>query len=250
MRSHNPTLGENTFNQHAYLTGADPATLMSVRGTINKSLILLALVLMTGSISWVNVALNPGVAMPLMIGGAVVAFGLAIVATFKKEQAAFFGPAFALVEGVFLGAFSAVMNSLYPGIILQAVPLTGAVLLTMLVLYSTGVLRATPMFKKVIITATVAIMVVYVVSFGMSLFGAQMPFLHDATPIGIGISLLTTGVAALNFILDFDLIEQGAKQGAPKYMEWFGAFALTVTLCWLYWEMVRLLSKIQSFGRD
>ena len=130
---------------------------------------------------------------------------------------------------------------------MQAVPLTAAVMLSMLGLYRAGVLRATPVFTRVFVTATAGICVVYVVALVMRMFGAQMPFLHDATPLGIGISLFTTTVAALNFILDFDLIEKGAEAGAPKHMEWYAAFSLTVTLFWLYWEMVRLLIKIRSF---
>lgn len=240
-------MNEHTFDRHQYLTGEQPSAVMTVKGTLNKSLILLALTLMTGTIAWINVQVNPAMALPLAIGGAVTAFGVSIVATFKKEWAPTLAPLFALLEGVFLGAFSAVVERLYPGIVLQAVPLTGAVMLSMLGLYRAGLLRATPTFTKVIVTATAGIMVVYLVSFGMSLFGATMPFIHEATPLGIGISLFTTAIAALNFILDFDLVEKGAEQGAPKFMEWYAAFGIHVTLCWLYWEMIRLLIKIRGF---
>jgi uncharacterized YccA/Bax inhibitor family protein len=155
-----------------------------------------------------------------------------------------------LLEGLFLGAISAVFNAAfaesYPGIVMQAVLLTLGTAGAMFLLYQFRIIQATPTFKKVIIMATAGIALFYLIAIVLRLFGVQMPYLHDNSMIGIGISLFIVTIAALNLILDFDRIEQGAAQGAPKYFEWFSAFGLLVTLVWLYLEMLRLLSKLAS----
>lgn len=244
--SSNPTLSEGVFNRHSYLTGEDPKTLMTVSGTINKALILAVLVIASSMLVWMAVAANQALAIPLAIGGVVGTLVLSLIISFKNETAPVLSPVHAILEGLFVGAISQVVNKMYPGIVAQAILITLAIMITMLGLYRTGIIRATPMFVKVITICTVGIGVTYLISFGMRMFGAQMPFIHDATPLGIGISLFTTGIASLNFVLDFDMIEKGAEAGQPKFMEWYGAFGLMVTLVWLYIEVLRLLRKLRD----
>ena len=175
---------------------------------------------------------------------------IALIITFKKEWSPTLSLGYALCEGLFLGAISAVFDyafrDTYPGIIMQAVLLTFGTAGAMFALYHFGILRATNTFKKVVITATAAVMFFYLISIVLRLFGIQMPYLHDNGVIGIGISLVIVTIAALNLILDFDMIENGAASGAPKYFEWFCAFGLMVTIVWLYLEILRLLSKLAS----
>jgi uncharacterized YccA/Bax inhibitor family protein len=169
-----------------------------------------------------------------------------LVIAFKMDMAPTLAPIHAILEGLFVGALSQVLNKMYPGIVAQAITITLGIMLTMLVLYRTGIIKATPMFVKVVSICTIGIGVTYLISIGISLFGGRMPFIHDSTPLGIGISLFTAGIAALNFVLDFDMIERGAEQGQPKFMEWYGAFGLMVTLVWLYIEILRLLRKLRD----
>jgi uncharacterized YccA/Bax inhibitor family protein len=187
--------------------------------------------------------------MPVAIGGAIGGFVVALVVGFKPDTAPFLGPAYALLQGLFIGALSSVLERAFPGLVLQAVLMTFGVAIAMLLAYQSGLIRATPMFVKVVVGMTLGIGVVYLISMGMSLFGGRMPFLHEATPLGIGISVVILIVAALNLVLDFDFIEKGVEGGAPKSMEWFGAFALVVTLLWIYIESLRLLAKIREFTR-
>lgn len=245
LRTSNPTLRGETFNRYAYLTGTNPAERMTLTGTLNKSLILLALALGTATVSWILVAGSRALAFPVLISSAIVGLVLALVASFKPQTSPIVAPIYALVQGFFLGAISCILNAAYPGIVMQAIPITFGVMFAMLALYRAGILRASPTFVKVVVLATSAIALVYIVNLGMLLFGARMPFIHDATPLGIAISLGICVVAALNFILDFDLIEKGSEEGAPKFMEWYGAFALMVTLFWLYVEILRLLAKLR-----
>ena len=155
-----------------------------------------------------------------------------------------------MCEGLFLGAISAyydyIFAASYPSIIMHAVLLTMGTAAAMYILYQTGVIKATNTFRKVVMIATAGIGIFYLISIVMRLFGSQMPYLHDSSPIGIGISLVIVVVAALNLILDFDMIDQGSQNGAPKYFEWYSAFGLMVTIVWLYLEILRLLSKLSS----
>jgi uncharacterized YccA/Bax inhibitor family protein len=177
--------------------------------------------------------------------GALSGFVIAIVLAFKQNLAPSLAPAYAMAQGLAVGAVSLAYESMYSGIVVQALAGTFGILGLMLLLYRARIIQATPMFVKVVVFATLGIMVMYLANFVMMLFGARMPFLHDNTPLGIGISVVICIVAALNFILDFDLIEKGAESGAPKYMEWYGAFGLLVTLIWLYLELLRLLAKLR-----
>jgi uncharacterized YccA/Bax inhibitor family protein len=227
------------------LPGAARPTTMTVEGTVYKSALLLALVVAAAAVSW-GFAADGTILLP----GVGVAFfallGLGIATAVRPQWAIVTGPLYALASGVLLGAISALYNATYEGIVTQAVIATMATAGGMLLAYSTGLIRATPRFRKIIVSATLGIMLLYVVSIVMRLFGAEVPFLHDSGPIGIAVSLFIVAVAAFNLVLDFDFIERGAAAGADRRMEWYGAFGVMVTLVWLYLEMLRLLSKLRD----
>lgn len=240
LRSNNPVLKEKAFTGEL-LTGEA----MSIQGTVNKTGLLLLFVVVTAAWTWgLSHSENPEAAYPWMLGGFLGGFVIAFLTVFKKTWAPFTAPLYALCQGLALGGISALFERSYPGIAVQAVSLTFAVMFVMLLAYKTGIIRATRGFKLGVIAATGAIAVVYLVNMVMSLFfHTQMSFLYSNSPLGIGISLVIVIIAALNLILDFDMIENAARMGAPKYMEWYGAFGLMVTLIWLYLEILRLLGK-------
>jgi uncharacterized YccA/Bax inhibitor family protein len=188
--------------------------------------------------------------MPMILGGAIGGLVIAIILMFKKEWAGYLAPLYALLEGLFIGAVSSFFNQAYPGIVMQAVGLTFSVGIGMYFLYAMRIIRATEKFKSVLITATVGIALFYFAIMILRMFSVNidetMPFVNGGGMFGIGFSLIIVAIAALNLILDFDMIEQGAEMGAPKYMEWYGAFGLMVTFVWLYMEILRLLSKFSS----
>src|SRR6201987_1813061 len=240
LRSTNPVLKESAF------AGAIPTgDTMTIQGTVNKTGLLLLFVVVAAAWTWgLSRSETPEAAFPWMIGGALLGFVTALVTVFKKAWAPISAPIYALCEGLFLGGISAIFNRSYPGIAFQAVSLTFAVMFVMLLAYKFGIIRATRGFKLGVIAATGGIALVYLVNMVMSLFfHTQMSFLYSSTKLGTGISLFIVVVAALNLIIDFDMIENAARMGAPKYMEWYGAFGLMVTLIWLYLEILRLLGK-------
>ena len=249
FRSSNPTLKDNAFEN---LASADGTQQMTIEGTVNKTGILLLLVIASAAMVWSKAMpilaqnIMPTWLMPTMIGGALGGFGMAMVVIFNKKSAGVTAPIYAVVEGLFLGAVSAMYASQYEGIVLQAVMLTFGVFISLLMLYKAKIIRATEKFKTGIMAATGGIMMVYIVSMVMGFFngGVGIGVLSAATPMGIGISLVIVTIAALNLIMDFDFIEKASEAGAPKYMEWYGAFGLMVTLVWLYLEILRLLSKL------
>jgi len=236
MRSGNPALKAETFTQAPAL---GEAGVMTIQGTVNKTLILLGLTGFSASWAWGNVAISAPLVLPAAIGGFIVA----LVTIFKKEWAFITAPIYALVEGVFLGAISLIFEKTYPGIVIQAVALTFGVLFSLLIVYKSRLIKVTENFKLGVFAATGGIAIIYLVSIVMGLFGKGIPFIHSSGPIGIGFSLFVVVIASLNLVMDFDFIEKGAEHGAPKYMEWYGAFGLIVTLIWLYLEILRLLSK-------
>jgi uncharacterized YccA/Bax inhibitor family protein len=246
MQTANPVLSNRTFD--TFVSFADREDAMTVSGTVNKTAVLLVCVLASAAWTWGRFSTaNPAAVMPYLLGGALAGLVLAVMTTFKMSWAPVTAPVYALAEGLVLGGLSAMLESQYPGIAIQAVAMTFGTLGCMLLAYRAGVIRATERFKLGVIAATGAIFVVYLLSWVLSLFGFHgFTLLTGNGPIGIGISLVIVGVAALNLILDFDLIESGAQRGAPKYMEWYGAFALMVTLIWLYIEILRLLTKFRS----
>ncbi|HEY8586866.1 MAG TPA: Bax inhibitor-1/YccA family protein [Rhodanobacter sp.] len=249
MQSGNPALNKNTFLDAAsgavYERGGDT---MTINGTVNKTGLLLILVLIGAMYSWSQLAGPESVStvVPLMIGGAIGGLVLALVTVFKKTWAPITAPLYAVVEGVFIGALSAIFEMRYPGIVMQAVGLTFGTMAAMLLAYRSGLIRATEKFKLGVVAATGGILLLYLANFAMGFFGHSMGFISGNSGMSIAFSAVVVVIAALNLILDFDLIETGAQSGAPKYMEWYGAFALVVTLVWLYLELLRLLSKLQS----
>ncbi len=246
-KSGNPVLGEKAF-RGLTLTG-DTSQRMTLQGTMNKTGLLMLLVLAGAYYTWNAFSKGQNVQL-FMIGGAIGGFVVALITIFKKEWAAYTAPAYALLQGLFLGAISAMYNFAFaekmPNIITNAVGLTVSVGIAMFLLYHFRVIRVTEKFRSIIFMATAGIAIFYLVVMVVRLFGVEMSFMHDSSPLGIGISLFIVGIAALNLLLDFDMIEQGAAYGAPKYMEWFGGFALLVTLIWLYLEILRLLSRFAS----
>lgn len=255
IRSGNPALKESTFLDLGSGTVVSrDAGAMTLKGTVNKTGILLLLSVLTAAFAWTQSVVTgpdgtamvaPGVTV-YALGGAIGGFILALVTVFKKTWSPVTAPLYALVEGFFLGAISAVFELKYPGIVFQAVLLTFGTLGALLAAYRSGLIRATENFKLGVVAATGGIALVYLVSMGLRLFGKDIPLIHESGLVGIGFSLFVVVIAALNLVLDFDFIESGVEAGAPKYMEWYGAFGLMVTLVWLYIEFLRLLAKLQS----
>jgi uncharacterized YccA/Bax inhibitor family protein len=188
---------------------------------------------------------NPAM-MVFMITGAIGGLITALITVFKKTWAPYTAPVYALLQGLFLGGISALFNQRFPGIVIQAVALTFGTLFGLLFAYKSGLIKVTENFKLGVMAATGGIAIAYFLSFILGMFGVNIGFMHSNGPVGIIISLVIVVVAALNLVLDFDFIESGAKNGAPKYMEWYASFGLMVTLIWLYLEMLRLLSKLSS----
>ncbi|MCH2669621.1 MAG: Bax inhibitor-1/YccA family protein [Gammaproteobacteria bacterium] len=244
-RSGNPTLNDATFKNEGITTGQT----MTLEGTVNKTGMLLALLVLSATYTW-NLFFqdgNPAAVMPATIGGAIGGLVFALVTIFKKQWAGITAPIYALLQGLFLGGISAIFESQYPGIVIQATGLTLGTLASLLLLYKLGIIKPTENFRLMIVSATMGIGVLYLISFVMNMFGSTgIGFIHSNGLFGIGFSLFVVAIAALNLVLDFDFIEQGSEHGAPKYMEWFGAFSLMVTLIWLYLEMLRLLAKLRS----
>ncbi len=244
MRTGNPALQGQVFNQTLTMTGQAG---MTVQGTVNKSFFLLALLLLAALWPWTSYFSGQTAAVgPMIWAGLIGGFVLAMVVIFKKTWAPVLAPIYALLEGLFLGGISAIMEAQYPGIVLPAVGLTFATLLAMLVAYRTGLIKASENFKLGVVAATAGIAVFYFISIILGFFGIQVPLINSGGLFGILFSLFVVTIAALNLVLDFDFIEQGSQQGAPKYMEWYGAFALMVTLVWLYLEILRLLAKLRQ----
>ena len=251
LRSSNPALKDSTFldlSSGSVVAGGDTGT-MSLNGTVNKTGLLLLMTVMTAAFAWSQTMtptgeVAPG-AMGYMLGGAIGGFILALVTIFKKEWSPITAPLYALVEGFFLGAISAVYNAQFQGIVLQAIMLTFGIMFALLFAYRSGLIKATENFKLGVTAATGGIALIYIATLVLRLFGIQVPFIHDSGLIGIGFSLVVVVIASLNLVLDFDFIESGVEAGAPKYMEWYGAFGLMVTLVWLYLELLRLLSKLR-----
>jgi len=222
---------------------------MTVGGAASASLVLFAVLLISAAVGWVAVAEpEPGVLAfpPMALVGAIVGFVAVIVTMFKPLWSHILGPVYAVGQGLFVGAISKMFDAEYSGIVVQAVGTTLAVFGVMLFLYRTRVLRVTDKFRRIVIGATLGVAVLYLVSFVVSLFGANVSFLSSSSGFGILFSLFVAGLAAFNLALDFDFIEQGEKMALPRRMEWFAALGLLVTLVWLYLEVLRLLAKLRD----
>lgn len=244
MESSNPTLNEKTFGA-ARVGMGEPA--MTVQGTVNKTFILLAVLVAMATWAW-SLTYNPSKAGFLMIAlmaSGIIGFILAIVTSFNPKWSSVTAPLYAACEGVVLGILSSYFEMRYPGIVMQAVGLTFAVTFAMLMGYKAGWLQATPGLRKGLMIAMGGLMIFYLVVWVASFFGIHPPgFINGGGPLGIAFSLFVVGIAAMSLILDFDFIESASREGLGKYMEWYGAFALMVTLIWLYMEILRLLSKV------
>ncbi len=238
-KSSNPTLGKNSLTR-VYNASAADTSAMTINGTVNKMIISLILVFAGAYFAW-GQALSGN--QSLMYIGAIGGLVVAIVTMFKVEWSAYTTPAYSILEGLFLGSISAYFNQMLPGIVFQAVVLTFGVAFAMLFAYRTGLIKASSKFKRGIIAATGGIAIFYLVSIVTSFFGGGIN-LGNMGLLGIGIQLFIVVIAALNLILDFDVIEQLQQQGAPKVMEWYGAFSLMVTLVWLYLEILKWLSLL------
>ena len=244
-RSSNPAFGSKLFEGFG---GVAASQAMTVQGTVNKSLMMFGLLLLPALYTYTLVdPAGEGMGIPaLSLGGAIGGFIVAMFTIFRPQFSNITAPLYAILEGFFLGGITAVFDSVYPGIGFQAILLTFGTLFSMLFMYKAKIIRVTERLRSGIFIATGAIFFLYLIGFIMSFFGSGMTMLHNSGPIGIGFSLLVVGIAAFNLLLDFDFIEKGARHGLPKYMEWYGAFGLMVTLVWLYMEFLRLLSKLRD----
>lgn len=249
-KSSNPVFKEQVFRKE-YTSASE---VMTVNGTINKTALMLLMVVAGAVYTWnkffAGVAINPEAAsaavMPWVIVGAIGGLITALVTVFRPQSSGISAPIYAVFEGLLLGGISAIFESMYPGIVMRAVALTLAVFFTMLFLYRSGIIKVTKKLQMGIFAATGGIALLYLVSFIGGFFGMEFSFLHGNSNFSIGFSVVVVAVAALNLVLDFSFIERSAGSGAPKYMEWYGAFGLMVTLIWLYLEILRLLSKLAS----
>ncbi|HIB27373.1 MAG TPA: Bax inhibitor-1/YccA family protein [Candidatus Marinimicrobia bacterium] len=241
LRSGNPALNTKTFSGFDMTTG----TSMTIMGTVHKTALGLLLLMSTALFTWNMPAGDPraiGLMMLGIFGGLIVA----IITVFKHHLAKYTVPAYALLEGLALGGISKFFDVMYPGIVNQAVMLTFGTLGALLLAYRSGLIKATENFKLGVMAATGGIFFVYLISWILSWFSVSVPLIHSNSNMGILFSIGVVVIAALNLVLDFDFIEEGSEKGAPKYMEWYGAFGLLVTLIWLYLEILRLLAKLSS----
>jgi len=243
MKTSNPALNDNTFRGEGVAFGET----MTLNGTINKTGVLLICAIATAAWTWNMAATAPDRALGLLIPGTIGGLIAALVTIFKKSWAPITAPLYALLEGLVLGSISSLFEQKYPGIAIQAVGLTFGTLLVMLLAYRSGLIRVTDKFRMGIVAATGGIALFYLATFIMGFFGVHLfSSVYGSGTIGIGFSIFVVIIAALNLVLDFDMIENGAQSGAPKYMEWYGGFALLVTLIWLYFEILRLLAKFRD----
>ena len=232
-RSGNPAFSQG-FGINENISGEA----MTLDGTVNKTGILLALCVGGAYFGWNS----PGLVMPAILIG----FVIALFTIFRPKNSPYTAPAYAAIEGVALGGITMIFEAQYPGIGIQAIGLTFGILASLLFCYKSGIIKPTENFRLMIFAGTMGIFILYLVSFIMSFFGNSIGFIHSNGLFGIGFSLFVVAIASLNLVLDFDFIEEGAEKGMPKYLEWYGAFSLMVTLVWLYLEILRLLAKIRS----
>jgi len=250
MRSSNPMLARFADAARASVSGSRSDT-MTVSGTATKSLILLAVLSFSASLVWQKVATGrTDMVMPAMLVGGIGGFIFALITIFKPQLAPWTAPIYAALQGILLGAISALYNLQYAGLPQQAVMLTVAVAGGVFALYHFRVIRATEGFKRMMFSAMLGIMLFYLGSMVLRLFGVNIGYFTSNGPLAIGINLVIAAVAAFSLVLDFDRIEEGVRMGAPKSMEWFSAFGLMVTLIWLYLELLRLLSRLQGRSDD
>lgn len=246
----NPVLNESIFKKQPFAYAN--TNVMTVGGTATKTLLLLLMVIAGAAYTWKLYynATNPQSITGWMFGGLIVAFILAMIISFKPKTAQFLAPIYAAGEGLALGGLSAIFNEQFaltaPNIVINAVALTMVTALVMLTVYRSGMIKVNGTFMKVLSIAMISILVFYLGSWIVSLFGVNLAMLHNSSPLSIGISLVIVAVAAFSLLADYEFIRQASAAGAPKYMEWYGAFGLTVTLVWLYLEILKLLAKFAN----
>lgn len=250
MRTGNPAMNADVFDSFEVATSdrfdvAEAQNTMTVGGTTIKTGVLLSLAVLTAGFTYQQ-TMAGAAPMPWILGGLIVGLVFALITIFKPAWSPITAPAYALAEGLLLGGISAMYAAVYQGIVVQAVLLTFGVMLAMLAAFGTGLVQVTDKFRAGVMAATGGIVLVYLATWVMSFFGMSVPYIHGSGMIGVGFSLFVVIIAALNLVLDFDFIQRGVDSRAPKYMEWYGAFGLMVTLVWLYLEMLRLLSKLNS----
>jgi len=262
MRTSNPALKDDTFNN---LESSD--SVMTLQGTALKTLFLVLLVVIAGAFTWhlgmeALAQIEPGIVetegktnslteLPAIIwqttiAGSLIGFVVGMICIFCPKKSPILAPTYAILEGIALGGFSAMFEYMYPGIVIQAVCCTVGTLTALLAIYLTGLIKPTENFKLGLCAAMFGILIYYLAAIGLGMFGIAVPLIHDTGWMGIGFSVFVIIIAALNLVLDFDFIENGVEQQAPKYMEWYAGFGLLVTLVWLYLEFLRLLAKLRS----
>lgn len=250
MRSSNPALSDKIFD--SYTTPQTDQDVMTINGVVNKCVIMLILLIIPATYVWKSffAAETPEIGMDIasksLLIGVIGSLILALITIFKKRWSPVTAPAYAAVEGLAIGGISAIMEAQFPGIVVQATALTFGTLFALLMVYRSGMIKVTQNFRLGVVAATGGIFLIYIVSFVLSFFGSGIPYIHESGLIGIGFSLFVVVIASLNLVLDFDFIERGAERGAEKFMEWYAAFGLIITLVWLYIEILRLLSKLRS----
>jgi uncharacterized YccA/Bax inhibitor family protein len=246
MPTGNPALNAKTFA--AFPRVADPSKAMTIQGTVNKALLMLALLLIPAVWVWQQYFATgtPQTIMPWLYIGGIGGFVVALVTIFKRQWSPVTAPLYAVLEGLAIGAISAFFEAQFHGIVIQAVALTFGTLLALLLIYKSRIIKVTARFRLGVVAATGGIVIIYFLTIVLGFFGIHIPYIYGSGTIGILFSLFVVTIAALNLVLDFDFIENGAAAGAPKYMEWYAAFGLMVTLIWLYLEILRLLAKISS----
>ena len=249
MNSNNPFFKTKSFKENNDVTHdaviIDYNQTMTISGTMNKSFLMLILLIASAAITWI-MTFNGQNPMVFSIGGAIVGFVLVLIATFKPQYSGYLAPGYAIFEGLFIGGISAIFETMYPGIVIQAVSCTFVTFMVCFGLYKYEIVKVTERFRSVVLAATLAIATYYLISWLLSMFTSFQPVHNGNSWMSIGISVFVIVIAALNLFLDFDQIEKGAQQKMPKYMEWYGAMGLMITLVWLYIEFLRLLSKLSS----
>jgi uncharacterized YccA/Bax inhibitor family protein len=244
MRTANPALNEKTFENYRSF---DVSNSMTLQGTVNKTVFMLLLVVTGAAYTWsLFIEGNLEGMMMWLLTGVIGGFVVSLVTVFKREWSPITAPLYAVLQGFFLGAISSMLEAQFPGIVIQAVALTFGTAGCLLVAYKSKMIQATENFKLGVFAATGGLALIYFATAILGIFGVHMPYIHESGLIGIGFSMFVVVIAALNLVLDFDFIEKGAEHGAPKFMEWYAAFGLMVTLIWLYIEILRLLSKLNS----
>ncbi len=261
FKSSNPALGSQVFqnakmgmdrsmqasNENALSRPAAAGQeVMTISGTVNKVAFMGLIVFAFAAATWFAVLANPALGAPLSIGGAIAGLVTAMVIIFKKTWAPMLAPVYCLFEGLFVGGVSVSYAAMYEGIVVQAVFLTIGILFALLGVYKSGLIKVTENFKLMVAAATGGVFIFYIIAFVLSFWGISVPLIHSSSMMGIGFSFFVIALASMNLVIDFDFIEEGAEVGAPKYMEWYAAFGLMVTLIWLYIEILRLLAKLQS----